>query len=153
MVCLGNICRSPLAQGIMEHKAKLVGLDIFVDSAGTANYHSGEHPHTSSIRVARENGIDISGQQARQFLPGDLNKFDLIYAMDSDNFENIHRITGTNQSVQKVRLFLDESYPGEGMNVPDPWYGNYDGYLKVFDLIAANCDTIITKIKDKSLFA
>lgn len=146
MVCLGNICRSPLAQGILEYKAQQAGLDINVDSAGTANYHSGERPHKSSIRVAGEKGIDISGQRARQFQVSDLSNFDLIYAMDQSNLNNIYTLTGTKLNPKKVRLFLEELYPGEHRDVPDPWYGDYDGYLTVFDLISSNCDKIIEKI-------
>jgi len=145
MVCLGNICRSPLAEGILQHKADMAGLKWKVDSAGTANYHVGEPPHKLSQKVARVNGINISQQCCRQFKKDDMLAFDKIYVMDSENYIDVRRISGELWDEEKTDLLLNELYPGKNMGVPDPWYGNEDGYHKVFKLISDACDMIIEK--------
>ena len=145
MVCLGNICRSPLAEGILQHKADMAGLKWKVDSAGTANYHVGEPPHKLSQKVARVNGINISQQCCRQFKKDDMLAFDKIYVMDSENYIDVRRISGELWDKEKTDLLLNELYPGKNMGVPDPWYGNEDGYHKVFKLISDACDMIIEK--------
>lgn len=145
MVCLGNICRSPLAEGILQHKADMAGLKWKVDSAGTANYHVGEPPHKLSQKVARMNGINISQQCCRQFKKDDMLAFDKIYVMDSENYIDVRRISGELWDKEKTDLLLNELYPGKNMGVPDPWYGNEDGYHKVFKLISDACDMIIEK--------
>lgn len=145
MVCLGNICRSPLAEGILQHRADEAGVDISTDSAGTAGYHIGEAPHHLSQKVARLNGIDISGQKGRQFLREDMDRFDHIYVMDSENFNDVRRIAGDKWDERKVSLLLNELYPGKNRGVPDPWYGNEDGYHAVFDLIDRASRRIIQK--------
>ena len=145
MVCLGNICRSPLAEGILQHKADMAGLKWKVDSAGTANYHVGEPPHKLSQKVARMNGINISQQCCRQFKKHDMLAFDKIYVMDSENYIDVRRISGELWDEEKTDLLLNELYPGKNMGVPDPWYGNEDGYHKVFKLISDACDMIIEK--------
>lgn len=145
MVCLGNICRSPLAEGVLQHKALKAGLNWQIESAGTNGYHTGEPPHHLSMKVAKENGIDISKQQSRKFTAADFDAFDLIYAMATDVLDDMKRIGRNNFDSTKVRLFLDESFPGAGRDVPDPWYGAEDGYYKVFEIIDNNCDNIIKK--------
>jgi protein-tyrosine phosphatase len=145
MVCLGNICRSPLAEGILQHQANRAGLNLEVDSAGTAGYHIGESPHHLSQKVARLNGVDISGQKGRQFLKEDMDRFDRIYVMDSENYNDVRRLAAGKWDEGKVDLLLNELYPGENRNVPDPWYGNEDGFHKVFDLINHACQRIIKK--------
>jgi protein-tyrosine phosphatase len=145
MVCLGNICRSPLAEGILQHKVTKAGLLWKVESAGTANYHVGEPPHKLSQKVAKMNGIDISRQQCRQFKKEDMLEFDKIYAMDSENYINIKHISGDLWNESKVDLLLNELHPGKNMGVPDPWYGTEEGYHKVFKLISNACDVIIEK--------
>src|SRR5882757_10883482 len=112
MVCLGNICRSPLAEGILQQKARAAGLDWTVDSAGTNGYHTGEAPHRLSQKVALANGIDISKQKARQFLTADLQRFDKIYAMAGDVIEEMKWIAGNQYDGRKVNLLLNELYPG-----------------------------------------
>jgi len=143
MVCLGNICRSPLAEGILQHKVIKAGLLWQVESAGTANYHVGEPPHKLSQKVAKMNGIDISRQQCRQFKKEDMLEFDKIYAMDSENYINIKHISGDLWNESKVDLLLNELYPGKNMGVPDPWYGTEEGYHKVYSLIEKACAAII----------
>ena len=145
MVCLGNICRSPLAEGILQQKARAAGLDWTIDSAGTNGYHTGEAPHRLSQKVALANGIDISKQKARQFLTADLQRFDKIYAMAGDVIDEMKWIAGNQYDGRKVDLLLNELYPGRNKNVPDPWYGPEPGYHDVFTLIDKACDKIIEK--------
>jgi protein-tyrosine phosphatase len=132
MVCLGNICRSPLAEGILQHKAQQAGLSWTIDSAGTNGYHVGEEPHRLSQKVALLNGIDISRQRARRFTAADFNRFDKIYAMAEDVVEEMQRIARKDFDATKVDLLMNELYPGKNMDVPDPWYGTEPGYHEVF---------------------
>lgn len=149
MVCLGNICRSPLAEGIMQHKITENGLDWMVDSAGTNGYHVGERPHRLSQKVALQRGIDISHQRARNFRPEDFAKFDRIYAMAEDVIDEMQWIAGSRFDSNKVTLLMNELYPGKNRDVPDPWYGPEPGYHDVFDMIDKACDTIIAKYASK----
>jgi|SRR5690606_20609566 len=143
MVCLGNICRSPLAEGILQHKAANAGLDWVVESAGTNSYHIGEPPHKLSQKVARLNGLDICNQRARRFVPEDFQRFDIIYALANDVLDDIRRIAGKKFDASKVRLMMNERYPGENLDVPDPWYGAEEGYHEVYQLIDELCESII----------
>jgi protein-tyrosine phosphatase len=145
MVCLGNICRSPLAEGILQHKAWQAGLKWTVESAGTNCYHTGEPPHPLSQKVARFNGIDISNQRARRFLAVDFDKFDKIYAMAEDVMEEMRRIGKSKFAEEKVELFLNELFPGKNIDVPDPWYGPEPGYHQAYKMIDEACDAIIKK--------
>lgn len=145
MVCLGNICRSPLAEGILQHKAWKAGLKWSVESAGTNGYHVGEAPHRLSQKVAKLNGIDICKQRARRFSADDFDKYDKIYAMAADVIDEIKRIAKNKFNPHKIDLLLNELYPGEDMDVPDPWYGPEPGYHEVYDMIDAACDTIVRK--------
>ena len=145
MVCLGNICRSPLAEGILEYKAKSFGLTWKIDSAGTNGYHIGEAPHRLSQKVAGLNGIDICHQRARQFVKEDLDRFDKIYALADDVLDEIKWIAREKFDHSKVDLLLNELYPGKNRSVPDPWYGPEPGYHEVYKLIEAACDAIIEK--------
>src|SRR6476469_4341598 len=145
MVCLGNICRSPLAEGILAHKAKEAGLHWTVDSAGTNGYHIGEAPHHLSQKVARLNGIDICAQRARQFVKEDFDRYDKIYAMAADVMDDIKSIAKNKWDEEKVDLFLNELHPAENRSVPDPWYGTEPGFHEVYQIIDEVCDTIIKK--------
>jgi len=145
MVCLGNICRSPLAEGILQKKASEAGFVCQVDSAGTNGYHTGEAPHHLSQKVARMHEVNISEQRARNFTPQDLERFDIIYAMAGDVLRDIHRIAGNNAQMNKVKLFLEELEPGAQQDVPDPWYGGEDGFHDVYELISRTCDNIVRK--------
>lgn len=145
MVCLGNICRSPLAEGILQHKAREAGLLWTVDSAGTNGYHIGEAPHHLSQKVARLNGIDIAHQCSRAFVPGDLREFDMIFAMANDVIREMKWIAGKAYDPGKVDLLMNLLHPGKHLDVPDPWYGGEDGYHKVFDMISQACDQLISK--------
>ena len=149
MVCLGNICRSPLAEGILQHKVKEAGLDWIVDSAGTGNYHIGEAPHRLSQKVAKLNGIDISGQKVRQFRKEDMNEYDRIYVMDADNYNDVKAMSGTLWNENKTSLLLNELHPGRNRAVPDPWYGTEKDFHEVFELISKACDALIQNLKNK----
>jgi protein-tyrosine phosphatase len=149
MVCLGNICRSPLAEGILQDKALKAGLGWEVDSAGTNGYHVGEPPHRLSQKVAILNGVDISGQKSRKFRAEDIERFDRIYAMASDVMDDIRRIAGGKFDPSKTCLLLDVLHPGENMDVPDPWYGAEQGYHEVFSLLDEACEKIISRHNDK----
>src|SRR5215510_15069708 len=133
-VCLGNICRSPLAEGILQEKAFKAGLDWSIESAGTNSYHIGDPPHPLSQKVARLNGIDISKQRARRFSAADLDMYDKIYALSEDVLEDMKRIAGKKMDNSKVDLLMNELYPGKNMDVPDPWYGPEPGYHEAFKL-------------------
>ncbi len=143
MVCLGNICRSPLAHGIMQQKANDTGIDVTVDSAGTAAYHEGEKPDSRSIKEAKRRGLDITNQRARQFSVDDFDTFDRIYAMDVSNFNNIIHLARNEEDRRKVKMILNEIYPNQNMSVPDPYYGGEDGFKDVYDMLDAACDKII----------
>lgn len=144
MVCLGNICRSPLAQGILESK---VNLDkVFVDSAGTAAYHVGNLPDERSIDVARNYGINITNQRARKFTVQDFDEFDYIYAMDISNYQNILMLARGEEDENKVRLILNEIYPSENKSVPDPYYGGNQGFENVYQMLDEACDVISKKL-------
>jgi protein-tyrosine phosphatase len=150
MVCLGNICRSPLAEGILKHKAKEAGLNWTVESAGTNGYHVGEAPHHLSQKVAKLNGIDICNQKARRFVKEDFDRYDKIYAMADDVLDDIRRIAKEKFDASKVDLFLNELHPGEDRSVPDPWYGTEPGYHEVYQLIAETADKIVQSAVSKS---
>ncbi|MEP6683456.1 MAG: low molecular weight protein-tyrosine-phosphatase [Parafilimonas sp.] len=149
MVCLGNICRSPLAEGILDDKAKKAGLDWTVDSAGTNHYHTDEPPHKLSQKVAKMHGIDISKQMCRQFHEEDMLNFDKIYAMDNDVYNDIKRISGELWNASKTDLLMNEIYPGENVDIPDPWYGAEPGYDLAYEMIEKACDAIIEKFKSE----
>jgi len=145
MVCLGNICRSPLAEAILQQKARAADLDWEVASAGTNGYHIGEAPHHLSQKVARHNGLDISHQRARKFTPADFQHFDKIYALAGDVVDDIRRISGKQFDPKKVDLLMNEVHPGRDEDVPDPWYGPEPGYHEVYAMIDAAADKIIAK--------
>jgi len=144
MVCLGNICRSPLAEGILQHKSK--NTNIFVDSAGTASYHIGKLPDSRSIEIANKYGIDLSNQRARQFSEKDYDNFDKIYVMDTHNYASIISISRNENDRNKVELILNEINPKSCDSVPDPYYGEGDGFQKVYDMLDKACDIIVSKL-------
>ncbi len=141
MVCLGNICRSPLAEGIMQQKIKEKKLLWEVDSSGTSGWHEGELPDSRSIEVAKAKGIDITNQRSRQFNAKDLESFDLILAMDSSNYSNILRLATSDAQKKKVKLILNYLYPNENRGVPDPYYEG--GFEKVYLMLEKSCENII----------
>ena len=146
MVCLGNICRSPLAEGILQ--SKLTNDFFKVDSAGTAGYHVGELPDERSIEVAKKYGIDITNQRSRKFVKSDFKEFDLIYAMDESNYHNILSIIDDNEDARKVKMILNEQYPTENKNVPDPYYGGNQGFENVYKMLDEACEIIASKLEN-----
>lgn len=147
MVCLGNICRSPLAEGILQHKADQERLEIEVDSAGTGGWHTGESPDPRSISKALEYGIDISRQRAVKFTAAHFEEFDHIYVMDRSNYNNVVDLATSSEDREKVRMILNEANPGSNAEVPDPYYGANDGFEHVYQLLDAACDQIIDKLR------
>jgi len=143
MVCLGNICRSPLAEGLLRKKVRENDLNWTIDSAGTNGYHTGEAPHHLSQKVAKCNGIDISEQISRRFIAKDLEQYDIIYVMAEDVYNDVKNITGDAFDENKIKFFLDELHPGKNLDVPDPWYGDENGYHDVYKIINETCDAII----------
>lgn len=145
MVCLGNICRSPLAEGILRQKALTAGLNWNIDSAGTNKYHIGEAPHPLSQKIALQNGIDISSQRASRFRAEDFDRYDIIYALADDVLADIKMIAKNKFNPKKVDLLMNELYPGENREVPDPYFGSFSGYEEVFNQLDEVCEAIITK--------
>lgn len=145
MVCLGNICRSPLAEGILQDKAFKAGLNWSIESAGTNSYHTGEPPHPLSQKIAKLNGIDICQQRARRFVAEDFEVYDKIYALAADVLDDIKRISKKKFDATKVDLLMNELYPAKNMDVPDPYYGTEPGYHEVYKMIDEVCDAIINK--------
>ena len=141
MVCLGNICRSPLAEGILKSKSN----NIIVDSAGTAGYHVGSRPDQRSIEIGLKNNIDITTQRARQFTSNDFDDFDKIYAMDNDNYSKIISLATNQDQIDKVDLILNEVYPNQFKSVPDPYYGGKKGFENIYNLLDKACEQIALK--------
>lgn len=148
MVCLGNICRSPLAEGIL--RAKLSD-DFIIDSAGTGDWHVGQAPDKRSIATAKKNNLDISHLRGRHFSKTDFQEFDYIYVMDNQNYKDVIAQTQNEAEKAKVQLILEEIFPGEKVDVPDPYYGLQDGFDKVYTMLDQACSIIAEKLKQKAL--
>jgi len=145
MVCLGNICRSPLAEGILSSKGK--HLKIEVDSAGTAAYHIGKIPDIRSIEIANKYDIDLNQQRARQFSRADFDEFDIIYAMDTNNYAHLVSLASSETERNKIRMILNEINPNAYQSVPDPYYGRENGFQDVYNMPDKACDKIIQDIE------
>lgn len=146
MVCLGNICRSPLADGLLRDKVLQNKLAVNVDSAGTANYHTGGAPDLRMTQTAQNNGIDISGLRARQFEVSDFDKFDWIYVMDQSNFTNVTGMARHEMDAKKVKLILSELEGSSDLEVPDPYYGEQDGFDRVYEMLDQATEQILIKL-------
>jgi protein-tyrosine phosphatase len=146
-VCLGNICRSPLAEAVFNHKVKIKGLDkhFVADSCGTANYHVGDPPDPRTIKNAHSNGITIT-HQGRQFHESDLTTFDLILAMDENNLRSIHRHSSAESASHKIRLLRAYDPVGTNEAVPDPYYGTEKDFQEVFDIINRSVDGLLASL-------
>ena len=143
MVCLGNICRSPMAEGVLRSVAEEQGLDVEIDSAGTGNYHVGETPDPRAIETMKINRLDISGLRARQLVPADLEYFDRIFVMDLSNLRNTLRLAQNETQRNKVSLLMDEVFPGRDVEVPDPWFGGPQGFHEVYSMLCEACKKIV----------
>jgi len=147
MVCLGNICRSPLAEGILA--SKLPKKNFIVDSAGTGAWHIDRQPDPRSIAIAKKHKLDISKQKGRQFTKKDFDAFDYIYVMDISNYQDVVRLAGNLEQTKKVQLILNELFPGENVDVPDPYYGVAHGFESVYKMLDETCDVIAKKLIEK----
>lgn len=145
MVCLGNICRSPLAEGILA--SKLPKDQFKIDSAGTGNYHVGKQPDQRSINIAKQHGLDISMQRARQFSPDDYYRYDHIFVMDNGNFRDVLRLAPSDELKSKVSFILEDLFPGEKVDVPDPYFGLENGFATVYDMLDETCELIANRLK------
>lgn len=145
MVCLGNICRSPLAEGILSLKGKHLNLEV--DSAGTAAYHIGKQPDIRSIEIANKYTIDLNQQRARQFSRADFDKFDIIYAMDTNNYAHLISLASNETERNKIRMILNEIHPKAYQSVPDPYYGGENGFQDIYNMLDKACDKIIQNIE------
>lgn len=146
MVCLGNICRSPLAEGIMA--SKLPKDKFTVDSAGTGSWHIGHAPDARSIATAKKNKLDISKQKGRQFSTTDFETYNYIYVMDKSNYDDVIQLAQTPEQKNKVQIILNELYPNENVDVPDPYFGMPNGFDIVYNMLNEVCDIIATKLKE-----
>ena len=149
MVCLGNICRSPLAEGILA--SKLPSDKFIIDSAGTGDWHVGSQPDKRSIAIAKQKGLDISCQKARQFTIQDFIEYDYIFAMDGSNYQNILALAPNQKSKEKVKLILNELFENENADVPDPYFGLENGFEIVYEMLDEVCENIADKLKKKHL--
>ena len=146
MVCLGNICRSPLADGLLLRKIKAQKLDAIVDSAGTANYHIGKAPDARMIQTAAKHGTALDFLRARQFTSKDFQNFDHILVMDHSNQRNVLKLAQTQDDEKKVEFFLDYLYPNQQLEVPDPYYGTSEDFEAVYQLVDQATDALIQKL-------
>ena len=147
MVCLGNICRSPLAEGILREKIRERDINAVIDSAGTAAYHIGENPDPRAVITAQKHNIDISHLVARQFTIEDFDEFDRIYVMDKANCADVLSLARNEDDRAKVELLLNVMDPGSNRSVPDPWYGGGDGFEDVFHLLDEACEKVTNSLK------
>ena len=147
MVCLGNICRSPLAEGILA--SKLPKDKFTVDSAGTGSWHIGQSPDERSVAVAKKNGLDISNQKGRQFSSADFDTFDYIFVMDNSNYDNVIALAETKKQKEKVTLIMNELHPSQNKEVPDPYFGMHNGFDIVYNMLDEVCDSIAQKLITK----
>jgi protein-tyrosine phosphatase len=149
MVCLGNICRSPLAEGILA--SKLPKDKFFVDSCGTGKWHVGKQPDDRSIAVAKKNGLDISNQKCRQFHISDFETFEYIYVMDASNYSDVMEMAQNQTQKDKVDFILNELFINENVDVPDPFYGLPNGFDNVYEMLDEVCTLLANKLIAKHL--
>ncbi len=144
MLCIGNICRSPIAEAVLQSMAEAEGLDWEIDSAAVRGYHTGSPPHVDSIRICAQHGIDISQQRARLFRASDVEEYDTIYVMAEDVMNEVEEILGQDRiALSRVRFFMAIDPQSETMDLLDPWYGGYDGYEFVYEQIHRRCELLI----------
>ncbi|CAN1497622.1 Wzb Protein-tyrosine-phosphatase [Flavobacteriaceae bacterium] len=147
MVCLGNICRSPIAEGLLS--SKLPKDTFIVDSCGTGNWHVGKQPDLRSISISKKNGLDISNQKCRQIESADFDTFDYIYVMDGSNYSDVVSLSQNDSQKNKVKLILNELFPNENMDVPDPYFGLENGFELVYKMLDETCEIIAKKLIEK----
>ena len=145
-VCLGNICRSPMAEGILRSKAVQQGLNLKIDSAGTGHWHTGENPDKRATKTAKKRGVDISKLIARQIVTEDFDKFDLILVADAEVYHAVLTITRNETDKRKIDFIMNPAYPGLNKAVPDPYFGGIEGFEKVFDMLDKACEMLMKKV-------
>lgn len=148
MVCLGNICRSPMADGLLRKKVDEQGLDVMVDSAGTGDWHVGQAPDDRMRETAKKFGVPIDELRGRQFKVSDYDDFDKIYVMDQSNYKNVLSLARNQSDRDKVELILNVSNPGKDLEVPDPYFGGDEGFVNVFKMLDEATDIIVNEIKN-----
>ncbi len=148
MVCLGNICRSPMADGLMRKKVADHNLDVVVDSAGTGDWHVGHSPDSRMMETAKRNGVPIDELRGRQFKVADFDEFDRIFVMDKSNFANVTKLARDEKDTQKVEMFLNLTHPGKDIEVPDPYFGGDEGFQEVFEMLDAGTDVLLKELKE-----
>ena len=151
MVCLGNICRSPIAEELFRDACNKIDLSVTVDSAGTANYHVGKSPDTRMIATAAKHGYDISKLRTRQFITSDFQDFDLILAMDDENYRNLNNLAKTTDDANKIFRFQAFANTKDPDFVPDPYYGNQKDFENTFEVVKASAIKIAEKLKKEHL--
>lgn len=149
MVCLGNICRTPIAVGLLRKKLKEIGSDSMVDSCGFEPYHIGDKADPRARKIMADHGIDISDHRARLFHPDDFKTSDLIFAMDSFILADIKRMAKSDDDLKKVDLLLNVASPGMNCEVPDPYYGDTEGFSKTYEIIDKALDAVIEKYEKR----
>jgi len=148
MVCLGNICRSPMADGLLRKKVADLGLNVFVDSAGTSNLHKGEAPDERMRETANSFGVPIDDLKARQFEVSDFDQFDWIYVMDQSNYTNVVHLARNEHDISKVKMILNENHPESNNSVPDPYFGGQHGFIEVYNMLDEATNQLIIKLKE-----
>jgi protein-tyrosine phosphatase len=151
-VCLGNICRSPLAEGIFAYKARKLGLDVEVGSAGFESFHRGDPADPRSIAVARAHGIDLNRHVARMFTVRDFDHYDRIYVMDRANYNDVMGVARDSEDERKTDYIMNLVHPGENRPVPDPWYGGREGFEKVFRMLDEACEKLVKEIAPDHIY-
>jgi protein-tyrosine phosphatase len=146
MVCLGNICRSPMAEALLRHHAEKRGLTLSIDSAGTSDFHKGNTPDERMTKTANSHGVDITYIRSRPLSTEDFTRFDHIFVMDRSNLKNVLRLCNAQEHANKVSLIMDKLFPGDSVEVPDPYFGSEDGFEKVFNMLNDACIRILDEI-------
>lgn len=149
MVCLGNICRSPMAEGLLRKRADERGIDVITDSAGTSDYHIGEAPDKRMQKTGSERNVPIDDLRGRQFQVSDYHQFDHIFVMDRSNYSNVIALASSEEDKRKVRLMMDLVHPGENIEVPDPYFGGEEGFNQVFDMLDKACHQLLDELEAK----
>ena len=148
-VCLGNICRSPMAEGIVAQKLADAGLDVEIDSAGTSNYHISEAPDKRALKNMQTNKTPIDHLRARQFSVRDFDRFDRIFVMDKSNYADVASMARSEADKKKIEMFLNLSHPGENLDVPDPYFGGDEGFQEVYEMLSRAADVLIDELREQ----
>lgn len=146
VLCHGNICRSPIAEGLLIDKLKKKNINCEVDSAGFESFHLNDTPDRRSIKIMKEHGLDISNYRARLFSRKDFDDFDKIYVMDDNNYKNALSFARSDDDKEKVDYIMNCVYKGKDVNVPDPYYGGEDGFRNVYNMLDIACDKIVESL-------